>query len=295
MTIEDQIEDEKLQYNINREAAKISALSSGKIDKDEYLTGEEILPSNQRQIIEQAKFTYSPLGEAFEKQTKPIKDQVIKQVKTSQDNKQLVNINDDDYKDKLLLSKEREIFKDIYNKRLDKIEEINNKIDYNNLNYVVVGTGDEYDFNNLDDPLTFLNNIKKGKISMNKAIEQQENFYKYLNIIRIGNENDNQKKVLANAYILFNGTNSAIKFIEDYGSMILEAKRLAKEEQVGKGLKILAPNQMLKRLPIALAQVKAGNNSESLLNEIRQIVYSLYRSKEITKKVYNNIINSIKV
>ena len=77
--------------------------------------------------------------------------------------------------------------------------------------------------------------------------------------------------------------------------MILEAKRLAKEEQEGKGLKILTPNQMLKRLPIALALVKAGNNSESLLNEIRQIVYSLYRSKEITKKVYNNIINSIKV
>ena len=58
--------------------------------------------------------------------------------------------------------------------------------------------------------------------------------------------------------------------------------------------KILTPNQMLKRLPIVLAQIKAGNNSESLLNEIRQNVYSLYRSKEITKKVYNNIINSIK-
>ena len=130
---------------------------------------------------------------------------------------------------------------------------------------------------------------------MNKAIEQQENFYKYLNIIRIGNKNDNQKNVLANTYIPFNGRNSAIKFIEDYSSMILEAKRLAKEEQEGKGLKILTPNQMLKRLPIALAQVKTGNNSESLLNEIRQIVYSLYRSKEITKKVYNNIINSIKV
>ena len=67
------------------------------------------------------------------------------------------------------------------------------------------------------------------------------------------------------------------------------------ESQEGEGLKILTPNQMLKRLPIALAQVKAGDNSESLLNEIRQIVYSLYRSKEITKKVYNNIINSIKV
>ena len=294
MTIEDQIKDEKLQYDINREAAKISALSSGKIDKYEYLTGEEILPSNQQQIIEQAKFTYSPLGKAFEKQTKTIEDQGKKQVKAIQDNKQLVNINNDDYKDKLLLSKEREIFKDIYNKRLDKIEEINNKIDYNNLNYVAVGTGDEYNFNNLDDPLTFLNNIKKGKISIKKAIEQQQNFYKYLNIIRIGNKNDNQKKVLAHANILFNVRNSGIKFIEDYGSMILEAKRLAKEEQEGKGLKILTPNQMLKRLPIALAQVKAGNNSDSLLNEIRQIVYSLYQSKEITKKVYNNIISSIK-
>ena len=61
MTLKDQIRDEKLQYDINREAAKISALSSGKTDKYEYLTGEEILPSNQRQIIEQAKFTYSPL------------------------------------------------------------------------------------------------------------------------------------------------------------------------------------------------------------------------------------------
>ena len=282
MTIEDQIKDEKLQSDINREAAKISALSSGKIDKYEYLTDEEILPSNQQQIIQ-----------IKERRSKSrIEDQGKKQVKAIQDNKQLVNINNDDYKDKLLLSKEREIFKEIYNKRLDKIEEINNKIDYNNLNYIVVGTGDEYNFNNLDDPLTFLNNIKKGKISMNKTIEQQKHFYKYLNIIRIGNKNDNQKKVLANANILFNGRNS--KFIEDYGSMILEAKRLAKEEQDGKGLKILTPNQMLKRLPIALAQIKAGNNSDSLLNEIRQIVYSLYRSKEITKKVYNNIISSIK-
>ena len=77
--------------------------------------------------------------------------------------------------------------------------------------------------------------------------------------------------------------------------MILETKRLAKEEQEGKRLKILTQNKMLKRLPIALAQVKAGNNSEILLNEIRQIVYSLHRSKKITKKVYKNIINSIKV
>ena len=67
MTINDQIKDEKAQYNIDREAAKISALSSGKIHKYGYLAGEDILPSNQQQIIEQAKFTYSPLGKAFEK------------------------------------------------------------------------------------------------------------------------------------------------------------------------------------------------------------------------------------
>ena len=81
MTTEDEIKDEKLQYNINREAAKICALSSGKIDKYEYLTGEEILPSNQQHVIEQAKFTYSPLGKAFEKQTKTIKEQGEKQLK----------------------------------------------------------------------------------------------------------------------------------------------------------------------------------------------------------------------
>ena len=74
MTIDDKIRDEKLQYDINREAANISALSSGKIDKYEYLTGQEILPSDQSRIIEQAKFTYFPLGKAFEKQTNKLKN-----------------------------------------------------------------------------------------------------------------------------------------------------------------------------------------------------------------------------
>ena len=75
MTINDQIRDENLLYDINWEAAKVSALSSDKIDNYEYLAGKEILPSNQQQIIGQAKFTYSPLGKAFEKQIKTIEDQ----------------------------------------------------------------------------------------------------------------------------------------------------------------------------------------------------------------------------
>ena len=85
MTINDQIRDEKLQYDINREAAKISALSSGKIRKYEYLAGEDILPSNQQQMIEQTQFTYSPLGKAFEKQLKTIEDQGQKQVDALKD------------------------------------------------------------------------------------------------------------------------------------------------------------------------------------------------------------------
>ena len=74
MKINDQIRDEKLRYDTNREAAKILPLSSGKIQKCEYLTGEDILPSNQQQIIEQTKFTYSPLAKAFKKQVKTIEE-----------------------------------------------------------------------------------------------------------------------------------------------------------------------------------------------------------------------------
>ena len=77
--------------------------------------------------------------------------------------------------------------------------------------------------------------------------------------------------------------------------MLSDANYDARQNKAeGTGLKILTPKQMLQRLPIALAQVKAGNNSESLLNEIRQIVYSLYQSKQITKKLYNNLIKSIR-
>ena len=80
MASNDQTRDEKLQYDIIRKVAEISALSSGKIDKYEQLTGNEILLSNQPQIIEQAKFTYSPLGKAFEKQIKTVEDQGKKQL-----------------------------------------------------------------------------------------------------------------------------------------------------------------------------------------------------------------------
>ena len=101
MTIEEKIRKEKLQSDINREAGKISALSSSKIHKYEYLTGEDILPSSNQQIIEQARFTYSPLGKAFNKQIKTIEDQGKKQVdalntlKSDSNNKKLEIKNED--------------------------------------------------------------------------------------------------------------------------------------------------------------------------------------------------------
>ena len=85
LTIDDMIRYGKLQYDVNREAAKISALSSEKVDIYEYLTDEEVLPCNPRQIIEQAKFTYPPLGTTFEKQTKTIEEQREKQIKNIED------------------------------------------------------------------------------------------------------------------------------------------------------------------------------------------------------------------
>ena len=110
MTINDQIRDEKLQYDINREAAKISALSSGKIHKYEYLTGEDILRSNQQQIIEQAKFTYPLLRKAFKKLIKTIEDQGKKQVDTLENLKpkkqtKAITYYDDDYDDESLEQK----------------------------------------------------------------------------------------------------------------------------------------------------------------------------------------------
>ena len=131
MTIDDQIRDEKLQYDINREAAKISALSPGKIHKYEYLTGEDILPSNQQQMIEQAKFTYSPLGKTFEKQIKTIEDQGKKQVEALKDLKpeeQTIAIeNDSNGK----LSIQKEIYDKLLDDRADDIPEIAKEINYN--------------------------------------------------------------------------------------------------------------------------------------------------------------------
>ena len=179
---------------------------------------------------------------------------------------------------------------------IKRIEEMEKKIDRNKMVYK--GTNKTYDFRNFKRIRAFGNEIRNNIISLDTANIEQANLLSYINDFTKTKPRDPEKRKLRSDVL--NSVSSLVKGRE----MVLTAFKsgifqVSKESQEGKGmnerLKILTPNQMLKILPIALAQVKAGNNSESLLNEIRQIVYSLYRSKEITKKVYNNIINSIKV
>ena len=292
MTIEDQIKDEKLQYDINREAAKISALSSGKLDKYEYLTGGEILPSSQQQIIQQAKFNYSPLGKAIEKQIKTIKDQGEKQV---------VALESLKASDKKLPSAKdfipiKNLNPEIIN-QIEKIEEIEKKVDRNKMAYK--GTNKTYHFRNFKTVRTFGNEIRNNVISLDTINIEQTNLLSYIFDFTKKSKprNPAQRKlrsdVLDSVTSLVQGREMVLTAFKS--GIFQVSKESQKDEGANEMLKILTPNQMLKRLPIALAQVKAGNNSENLLNEIRQIVYSLYRSKEITKKVYKSIINSIKV
>ena len=116
------------------------------------------------------------------------------------------------------------------------------------------------------------------------------------------NTNQNNKLVSVTNSILKDLKEKIIEMLEEgrkiekldkIVKLVEEILSFNKQKQQGEGVKILTPSQMLSRLPISLAQLQAGNNSEKLKNEIRQLLYSLYRSKNITKQVYNNLIKPI--
>ena len=140
-----------------------------------------------------------------------------------------------------------------------------------------------FDFRMFKTIRSFGDDIYSGKITKNEADQEQSDLVEYvLNLDQKARpKNKDDKK---NIYIL----NTAQNLYDDRELFPLKST-------TGTGLKILTPKKMFQRLPIAIAQVKAGNNSDSLSNEIRQIVYSLYQSKQITKKVYNKIIKSIQL
>ena len=154
----DQIRDKKLQYDINRKAAEISAWSSGKIDKYEYLAGKEILSSNQQQIIEQANFTYSPLGKAFEKQIKTIEDQVKKQVETLKGLKP--ESIESESNNKPIIS--NEIDDKLLDERMNVILEMSREINFNNLIDRFRGPSPSISFTKFGGPMYTYNQLKNG-------------------------------------------------------------------------------------------------------------------------------------
>ena len=230
------------------------------------------------------------MGKAFEKQLKTIENQGKKQVEalnTLKSNKQLTieyaiandTLNSDEAK-----------------KGLDKIKEIENSVDREKLTYKT----DEYtySFKNFQTIKTFGRDSYEGNIIIKEADEYQTNLLtKILNFRkntkpRSQEKNKKKKLFLKTCIIFFEGREKTLDAFESK-TFFTKSKGADILNPDHSKLKVLTPKQMLQRLPIALAQVKAGNNSERLLNEIIQIVYSLYQSKQITKKLYNNIIKSI--
>ena len=210
MTVNDRIRDEKLQYDIDREGVKISALSSGKVHKYEYLTGEDILPSNQQQIIEQARFTYSPLGKAFEKQIKTIEDQGKKQVDALESLKpkeQKKPIEDKSNN----RPKATTIFDDLVNKRKEIMSELFDIVDYNNLNFV--GPTKDVSFYEYMDSRELFNAMRNSQIKFSEVKNKQNEFLNKLSNIKIGKKTPEQKEVINNLEKFYNSREEVINFL----------------------------------------------------------------------------------
>ena len=167
------------------------------------------------------------------------------------------------------------------------MSELYDSVDYNNLKFEYVGPTNDVSFYEYKDSKELFNAIKNNQIKFSEVKNKQNEFLNKLSNIKIGKKTVKQKETINNLEKFYNSS-QVINFFRDYIEILSYANYYSEQKKnEGEGLKILTPKQMLQRLPIALAQVKAGSN---LLNEIRQIVYSLHQSKELTKKIYNNII-----
>ena len=186
-----------------------------------------------------------------------------------------------------MISKQKQIFHKLTHERLEEITKLEKKVNPDDLIYRYEGPTADAKYKEFDNTLDLIDKIREDKIRLADAKNDQIKLKLELSEIKRGkkrNQSKEKKKknTLCNIEILYKAKNNAIEFYDDYSSMISGARHEATEE---KGLKILTSKQMLQRLPIAFAQVKANNNSNILLNEIRKSVYSLYQSQEISKKV----------
>ena len=185
-----------------------------------------------------------------------------------------------------------------FDEKLAEVQELSREIDSKNLhnNFTAKSSG-SINFIRFKGPFSLFKKIRDGEISLEMVEEDQEKFKRELCQIKSGNpihKSEMQLYTIRNVKNLYDSRQKIIDLFNNYSKIKSESIYRSKHDETkGKRLKILTPKQMLQRLPIALVQVKAGNNSESILNKIRQIVYTLYQSKQTTKKVYNNIIKSI--
>ena len=243
------------------------------------------------------------MGKAFEKQLKTIEEQGEKQVMAlntlKSDNNNNNNNNNNKNNNKLIIEDvilESAFANDEAKEEFNKIKEIEKNVDREKLFYQ--SNKNEYNFKKFQIIRVFGKDIYNGEITLEEADKDQPKLVKKINDFikktkpRNKEKRREKKSVEKNLYnfcdgreMVLNAFKSKIFLTKSKGSGISNTNHSK--------LKILTPKQMLNRLPIALAQVKAGNNSENLLNEIRQIAYSLYQSKEITKKIYNNLIKSL--
>ena len=167
-------------------------------------------------------------------------------------------------------------------------------VDYNNLKSEYMTKAKDVSFNEYRDSKALLNAIRDGKIGFSEAKNKQDEFLSKLTNIKTGKKTLEQKEVINNIERFYISRQEVFNFFRDFTEMLSDSDYKAKKNETKRAwVKIFTTKQMLQRLPIALAQVKADNNSENLLNEIRKSIYSLYQSKEITKKVDNNLMKSL--
>ena len=196
MTIDHQIIYETLQYDIDTEATKVSALSSNKFNKYEYLTGEEIIPSNQKQMRQQAKFTQFPLGKTFEKEIKTIEDQTEKQIKATQNQGQVKTIKKYTYddEDSPLISKQKEIFSKLADNKLDEIAQLDKKVSLYDLLYRYKSKTLNQKCDKYDNTLNLIDKIKKVEIKLAESENNHLRFKSILGEVKQGNNKKSSKE-----------------------------------------------------------------------------------------------------
>ena len=147
------------------------------------------------------------------------------------------------------------------------MKELYDNFDYNNLKFQYIGTTKDVSYYEYNNSKELFNAIKNNQINFDDTVKRQNELLNKISNVKIGKKTDNQKKVITNLENVYISREEVINFFRDYGKMVLDASYKSKQNEAeGTGLKMLTPKEMLQKLPIALAQVKTGNNSESLLD-----------------------------